>query len=93
MAGRADFLVNLEAALELRLVKLAKRAIAGEFDVLGVKVERVFCCFGSRFLNRGDGAVSERPEQRDGEEQAYQGTKKTDHGVLFLLRFVAVRQL
>ena len=30
MAGRAHFLVDLEAALQLRLVELAERAVAGE---------------------------------------------------------------
>ena len=82
-----------EAALELLLVETAECAVAGKFQLLGVLVEHAFHGCVGRFSDRGVGAVSERPKQRDREEQAYQRAKKTDHGVLFLLRLVAVRQL
>ena len=41
MAGRADFLVDLEAALELLAVELAERPVAGERQLLGMLVELV----------------------------------------------------
>ena len=48
MAGRADFLVDLEAALELPAVELAERAVAGEVQLLGVLVELVLDGLGGR---------------------------------------------
>jgi hypothetical protein len=41
VAGRADFLVDLEAALELLPVELAERAVEREGDVLRMLVELV----------------------------------------------------
>jgi hypothetical protein len=48
MALRADFLVDLETALQLLLVELAEHAVAGERQMFGVLVELAFD--GVRYL-------------------------------------------
>ena len=55
MAGRADFLVDLEAALQLLLVELAERAVAGERELLRMLVELM--------LGRRLGRVAEIADQ------------------------------
>jgi hypothetical protein len=67
VAGRADFLVDLEAALELLLVEFAERAVAGESKRLRLTVKLMLGGRFGRLLEIAHRADDERQQQDSGE--------------------------
>src|SRR3546814_11315549 len=65
VAGRADFLVHLKAALQLGLVPVRKQAVTRQREVARLLVERVS---GLRLIRQG--RRDDRAQQRDDETQA-----------------------
>jgi hypothetical protein len=85
VARRADFLVDLVAALELLLVPMAEQPVAGEVQLLRILVELVLgrrLDEGSLARQRREGradAFSQRPQHHNGEKQACEDSDDTDH--------------
>src|SRR5690606_905346 len=86
VASRADFLVNLVAALDLLVVPASKGAIAGKLQRLGLLMEGVLGGLFAKALGRGSvRAGSESPEHRDGEAKPNEDADQPDHYVFFPL--------
>ena len=75
VTGRADFVVNLEAALELLDVPLAERAVEGERDIARLFVRQVT---GRLFGHRGIGAEHERIERDECEAEPDENGDEAD---------------
>src|SRR3546814_5105440 len=77
VAGRADFLVHLHPALQLRLVPVRQQyAVAGQFQMLGMLVKLV----------RDIGFIAERrredrEHQRGNETETDEKTERTNHEI------------
>ena len=78
VAGRADFLIHLHAALQLRLVPVGQNdAVAGELQMFGVFVKRVRDIDFIFERRRED-----REHQRGNETEADEKTERTNHGCI-----------
>src|SRR3546814_11628420 len=76
VAGRADFLVDLEAALELLAVELHERAVRSQVKLLRVLVEET-CCVFRRALARHQRRDVEGPDEANASECAEQAAPST----------------
>ena len=77
MAGRADFRIDLEAALQLLVVELAERPVAGETQVLGLAVELFARRLAGGLAEVGRDAAEQRDQQDDGEDGADEAEDET----------------
>src|SRR3546814_5088085 len=76
VAGRADFLVDLEAALELLAVELPERAVRSQVKLLRVLVEEM-CGVFRRGLARHQRRDHEGHDDDDAGEYADQADRKS----------------
>src|SRR3546814_19771208 len=86
VAGRADFLVHLKAALQLGLVPVRKQAVTRQREVARLLVERVS---GLRLIRQG--RRDDRAQQRDDETQADEKSERTNHGCISSYKSPALR--
>jgi hypothetical protein len=70
VTGRADFRVDLEAALQLRPVIMTERAVEAPRYLLGMLVEGMLHRLGRRRANIGHRAPEEAEQQHAREEEA-----------------------
>ena len=88
VAGLADFVIDLEAALQLPLVELAEGAVAGQRKLLGVQVKLVLGGRGYAFLGKVYRADDQRPGERAREEQSDEDGEDADHMSVFPSRWI-----
>ena len=88
VAGRADLLEHLKAALQLPVVVFAEEAVRRQPNILGMQVEDVLGRFRRRLLDRGLGGAEERDREHEDEGRADEGCDNARHdGLLSPSRF------
>src|SRR5205085_11477417 len=79
MTRRADFRINLEAALKLALVEVAERAVGSEVQFLRLLVECLRSERRRRALEVAGGVADQRDEQDPREDDPDKECDYTDH--------------